>query len=264
VTTRTAQAIEFVLAEPATTVFATDFDGTVAAIVEDPTTARAADGVAESLVRIAAALQRVAIISGRPVAFLRDRLGDEVAVSCALFGRYGAEELRPDGSILRLGGGGELTAVVARLRQEAHSVDPRVLVEDKSNSVTLHWRSVPEAESALRELAGRQARESGLEMRGAKMSVELVHAGAPTKGSTVDRLLRETTTACCFVGDDVGDLDAFDALDRFASTAGRALRIAVASDEMPVELADRADLVVSGPSAAAALLSRLASALDAR
>lgn len=260
-TSRVARALEFILEEPSSTVFASDFDGTLAPISEDPTTASPEDGVAESLVTLATALQRVAIVSGRPAAFLRDRLGEDVARECALFGRYGAEQLQSDGSILTRDAGSALGDVVQRLRIACAEIDPRVLVEDKSGSVALHWRGAPYAEDAVRTLAARAALEAGLEVREGKMIVDLVRAGAPTKGSTISALLNETSTACCFVGDDVGDLDGFDALDRFESRGGHALRVAVASSELPKELADRADLIVPGPSATAAMLEKIATAL---
>ena len=64
--------------------------------------------------------------------------------------------------------------------------------------------------------------------------------------------------AVCFAGDDVGDLAAFDALDRLAGRGVCVLRVGVRSTEAPDELLARADLVVNGPEGAVALLERLA------
>ena len=62
----------------------------------------------------------------------------------------------------------------------------------------------------------------------------------------------------CFLGDDAGDLAAFDALDRMAAAGIYTLRVAaLAGPESPDELLRRADHVVLGPSGASALLERL-------
>nr|MBA3955769.1 trehalose-phosphatase [Acidimicrobiia bacterium] len=49
------------------------------------------------------------------------------------------------------------------------------------------------------------------------------------------------------------------ALDRLAATGIHTVRVAVGSDEAPVELMERADWVVDGPVGALALLEALAS-----
>jgi trehalose 6-phosphate phosphatase len=64
--------------------------------------------------------------------------------------------------------------------------------------------------------------------------------------------------AVAYVGDDRGDLPAYDALDRLASRGAATLRVAVAGAETPAELVDRADLVLDGPAAVVDLLRRLA------
>ncbi len=53
----------------------TDFDGTLAAIVDDPAAARPLDGVPALLDELADRYALVAVLSGRPVAFLQQLLG---------------------------------------------------------------------------------------------------------------------------------------------------------------------------------------------
>ena len=75
-----------------------DFDGTLAPIVDDPDTAAALPGTAELLATLAGRYAAVALVSGRPAAFLAGR----VAVPGLRYvGLYGMEEildgqLRPD------------------------------------------------------------------------------------------------------------------------------------------------------------------------
>jgi trehalose 6-phosphate phosphatase len=61
-----------------------------------------------------------------------------------------------------------------------------------------------------------------------------------------------------FLGDDVVDLAAFDALDALEADGVAVLRVAVSSDEAPAELLERADLVVEGVEGAVGWLSDLA------
>jgi trehalose 6-phosphate phosphatase len=89
------------------------------------------------------------------------------------------------------------------------------------------------------------------------MSVELHPPLHVDKGTVVVDLARVGGGPVCFVGDDVGDLTAFDALDRLASTGRPTLRVAVAGPETPDELLGRADVVVDGPVGAARLLAGL-------
>ena len=83
----------------------------------------------------------------------------------------------------------------------------------KGLSVTLHYREHPEAADAVRAWAEGQAARSGLELRTAKMSIELHPPVATDKGAVVMGLA-EGLDNVCFLGDDVGDLPAFAALDR--------------------------------------------------
>ena len=59
-------------------------------------------------------------------------------------------------------------------------------------------------------------------------------------------------------GDDVTDLDAFDALDALASegTLEHAIKVGVRSDEGPAAIVERADLVVDGVEGFAQVLGR--------
>jgi trehalose 6-phosphate phosphatase len=104
--------------------------------------------------------------------------------------------------------------------------------------------------------AGAAAARSGLELRTAKMSLELHPPVRVDKGSA---LVDEAAglEAVCFVGDDVGDLPAFDGLDRLAAEGVATVRVVVRSPETHPDLLARADVVVDGPEQAAGLLRTL-------
>jgi trehalose 6-phosphate phosphatase len=129
-------------------------------------------------------------------------------------------------------------------------------VEAKGLSITLHYRGAPEIAAEVADLGARLAERGGLEVRPAKMSVELHPPVATDKGTVVDRVA-SGTAAAMYLGDDRGDLPAFDGLDRVAVTGTHTLRGAVRSEEAPDELLRRADLVLDGPTAVLGLLRSL-------
>ncbi|GAC1589976.1 MAG: trehalose-phosphatase [Acidimicrobiales bacterium] len=194
----------------------------------------------------------VGVISGRPAGFLAEHL--DVA-GLARWGSYGLEWVGADGAVQEDPLASSWRATVSEVVEEAHRVAPAgVRVEDKGLSVTLHVREVPSAEPWVRTFARSWVTQTGLVQHDAKMSVELRPPLDIDKGTVVRRLLGEHFRSACFVGDDRGDLSAFDAL----AGADHAVRVAVRSPETPTELLDAADLVVDGPEGVLILLNVLA------
>jgi trehalose 6-phosphate phosphatase len=256
----------------------TDFDGTISPIVDRPDTAIALPGVTEVLVRLAARYARVAVISGRPVAYLVDRLsggrpgrerepielervglervGLEL-VGLELVGLYGLERLR-GGQVVELEEAGPWRAVVAAVADEARASAPAgVLVEPKGLTVTLHVRAAPEQARWVEEFAADQARRRGLAVHPGKLSVELRPPIEVDKG-TVVAALAEDLAAVCYLGDDRGDLPAFARLRELRARGVTTLGIAVLSAEAPPGLAEAADVTVDGPEGALEVLRLLA------
>jgi trehalose 6-phosphate phosphatase len=90
-----------------------------------------------------------------------------------------------------------------------------------------------------------------------------VPVGAPRKGDAVQLLVEgEDLEAVLFAGDDVGDLDAFAALDRLRAGGLWTCTVAAGGPDVAPAVTDAADLVVQGPAGVVALLGALADALD--
>jgi trehalose 6-phosphate phosphatase len=232
-----------------------DFDGTLAPIVDDPAAARPLDGTADLLATLADRYKVVGVVSGRPVSFLQPLLPANLVVS----GLYGLEVIE-GGRRTDHPHSGAWREVIEDVARCSHDRGPEgMVVETKGLSLTLHYRTHPELASAVQGWATQQATRSGLVYRPAKMSVELHPPIEADKGTAVEAMANKAAAAC-FVGDDVGDLTAYDALDRLAAQGVRTLRVAVGSDEASSELLRRADLVVDGPEAVVDLLKRLADA----
>ena len=249
-----AEALAPLLDDPGQAGVFSDFDGTLSAIVDDPAAACPIPGAADVLAALCSRFGRVGVISGRPAAFLLDHIG---STGVSLWGLHGLETVS-DGHVVPIEGAEPWVEVVAETADRAESdLRPAVEVERKSLSLTLHFRRVPDRAAAVRAWAEETAETTGLVVHSARMSYELRPPVPHGKGLVLERAA-EDLRAACFFGDDLGDADAFDALDRLAARGLATVRVAVASEEAPPELMDRADLTVDGPEGVLDLLRSLA------
>ena len=247
-----AEPLAELRADPARAGILLDFDGTLAHIVDDPDAARPVAGAVDVLTDLAARYGLVAVLSGRPVLFLEQHLPPSLVLS----GLYGLEVVR-DGRHHDHPLAGSWREVIDDVAMLARARGPAGMrVEPKGLSITLHYRTRPDLADEVLAWARAQAARSGLVARPAKMSVELHPPIEADKGTAVDQLAGDLR-AVLFIGDDVGDLPAFDALGRLAGSGVSVLRVAVDSAECPPELRDAADLVVDGPDGALELLVSL-------
>lgn len=183
-----------------------DFDGTLAPIVARSGDARVSPAVAERLARLSR-LRPVAIVTGRSIDDVRKRLGFEPRY---IVGSHGAEDHHDPQAAqthrLTLDG---LRAVLDLHRAGLEAVG--VQVEDKGQSVALHYRQARErrlALSALDELLA--GPDPSLRVFPGKMVLNVVPASAPDKAGAVMALVARSEADCAvFVGDDVNDEPVF-------------------------------------------------------
>jgi trehalose 6-phosphate phosphatase len=239
-----------------------DFDGSLAPIVDDPADARALPAAREALERLVPYLGRIAVVSGRPVAFLLDALAIDGVVYAGL---YGLERF-VDGEVVVDPRAVPWLDVMADVAADADAAFPDLLVEHKGRvAVTIHWRTATEAAAGVQAFAAGLARRYDLgEPLRSRMAVELRPPVPVDKGTVTAELVRDAAVAV-FAGDDAGDLLAFDVLTRLAESGevGHAVRIGVRSAEAPPGIFD-ADVLVDGPEGLAELLAALAAAVNAR
>ena len=240
-----------------------DFDGTLAAIVEDPTGARPLPGVPDLLAELAELFALVAVISGRPTAFLTEVLGAPPGVTLA--GLYGLERA------LHGPAHDHWATVIDAVVAEARATAPEgVYVEPKGLTVTLHWRRAPVHKDWVLAFAERQHAERGLVVHEGRHERELRPPVDVDKGTVVHALVAEhdarrraAARAAAAFGDDIGDLPAFAALDDLRAGDGAPLttvRVAAVDTESPAAVAAAADMSVPGATGAVALLRLLAAA----
>lgn len=252
-------ALEPLRARPERSALLFDFDGTLAPVVDDPAAAAADPDLLRLLDQLAARYRRVAVISGRPVAFLIDRL----PTSLWLSGLYGLEQRTDAGVALHpatTAWQGPVAAAAADLDALAGAGGPLAgsVVERKGASLTLHWRTAPHLERAAQRGASEVAARHGLTVRSAKASAELHPPVAVDKGTAVADLLDGCRSAL-FAGDDVGDVPAARAL-RAAEAEGRLERsvvVAVGGPEASAELLGEAHEVLERQDQVLALLAAL-------
>jgi trehalose 6-phosphate phosphatase len=246
---------------PARAALFVDFDGSLSPIVPDPAAARILPAAGDALVRLAGALARVVVVSGRPIAFLRNQVTDDRIV---LAGAYGLERLVA-GAVVVDERAQPFVAAVSDVAGAADAELPGVRVERKSAiAVSLHWREHPERGADASAWAQDAAARFGLEMLRGRLAVELRPPLPVDKGTVVAELAHGLSTAA-FAGDDAGDLPAFAKLRDLERTGDldHAVTIGVTSPESPPEIA-ASDVVVDGPAGFAALLTDMADAISAR
>ncbi|MDB5822939.1 MAG: otsB [Herminiimonas sp.] len=185
-----------------------DFDGTLSAIVPEPDRAHLTPEVYESLVKLSA-LTPVAILTGRSLEDIRPRLRFEPAY---LVGNHGLEGVP---------GCEESSAQYLTLcRRWEHAIrtalhddgfDPRVWVENKGYSLSVHYRDTPDphqTEGRLEHLFSQVAPEA--RVIAGKSVFSLLPPNAADKGSALQQLMRISAAPCViYVGDDVTDEDVF-------------------------------------------------------
>jgi trehalose 6-phosphate phosphatase len=243
--------------DPAGTLVAVDYDGTLAPIVADPAQAVPHPDAPAALSELARHGFRPAIVTGRPVTEvlrLGPGLGDVRGL--VIYGHYGLEKWI-DGRVTTPDEHPGVAPARTSVRALAASHEG-VTVEDKGHSVAVHTRNASDASAALAEIRpaiDTIGAEHDLEVVPGRFVLELRPAGVDKGGA-----LREVVSACgartvVFAGDDLGDLPAIAALRELPITG-----FVVCSDstETPAELRDAADLVVDGPAGVIALLHQLA------
>ena len=250
------------IAQPARSLIALDFDGTLAPIVDDPAAARATPAATAALRRLAPLAGTVAVITGRPAADAAEFAGVAAVPGVIVLGHYGRQRWER----------GELTGPAAPPGlAKARAGLPAVLaaagagegtwVEDKGDALAVHTRraAAPEAEldrlgGPLAALAGR----TGLVLEPGRLVLELRPPGADKGQAVRDLAAERKPAAILFCGDDLGDRAAFNAVRELRAEGTPGLLVCSGSAEVP-QLAAEADLVVGGPGGVVDLLDSLAS-----
>jgi trehalose 6-phosphate phosphatase len=231
-----------------------DFDGTLAPIADDPAQVWPAPGVVAAMADLSQLVGHVAIVSARPVDFLRTRFA-ELPREIDLYGLYGLEVYR-SGQTHTDPGALAWAPTMERLAERARAELPgEDTVEFKRLSVALHYRTAPQLGDQVQEWARAQARRFGLRTQSGRMVVELKPPGPRDKGTVIAEAIGAAGCAWYF-GDDLSDIKAFQALRARAAADPSffGVCVAVANPETGQELSAAADLTLDSPAALADFL----------
>ena len=232
-----------------------DYDGTLVPIRPTPEEAIADEATREALARLAATPgTAVAVVSGRPVAWLRDLVPAE---ELWLVGLHGLEIAAPHREVLPTIDLDAASAALEPLRYAAAEIAARregVRIEDKGATLALHTRQASRREAIGAADEMRRVAEGipGFEVMGGKEVVEARPTGI-SKGTAMLRLLRDAGgESAIYVGDDTTDEDAFAALEEAAS--GEAVTVRVGGEG---DAPTRARFTIASQDEVAELLRRL-------
>jgi trehalose 6-phosphate phosphatase len=270
-TTAGREGWEAIVADPAGAVIASDFDGTLSPLVEDPSRSRAADGALDALARLARSVGQVAIVTGRPALVateLSGVTGHAGLGQLVVLGHYGLERWEAaTGAVTS----DPVPAGVAVAREQLASVLAAAgwadaFVEDKESSLAVHTRRLADPAGALEALRGpltQLAESVELRLEPGNLVLELRPPGID-KGVAIRRLVESSgARSVLYAGDDLGDLAAFRALQEARADGLFAVLVAARSSGA-TELVDAADIVVDDPSGVVTVLTALSDAIAAR
>ncbi|MFN2462372.1 MAG: trehalose-phosphatase [Candidatus Dormibacteria bacterium] len=253
-----SEAVGRLSGDPRNWLVGLDFDGTLAAIVARPEDAAVDRDLLPSLERLQRAVGTVAVISGRPRSFLDTQLPGVLAL-----GSYGME-LPPGfshtGAPESFDGEAALDQLAAARRSLLERLPQGTRLESKPYGVVLHYRGADAGfdQGRALELMADVAREHHLELVRGRLVIELKPYGPTDKGRALAMLAeRLEASAVVFVGDDLGDIPAWEAT-RQMSERIPALSVGIASTEVPEEQMAICDLVLADRVQLAALLDAVA------
>jgi trehalose 6-phosphate phosphatase len=253
-----------------------DFDGVLSPIVAEPEEAHIHPEGPDTLVALADQVKAIAVITGRParqavVLGSLDEVGNRIAErghDLLVLGQYGNERWSAkDRRVLSPRPPKGLASFMLELPDllNAHGLSD-AHIEEKGLAVAVHTRRLADPAGAfetLEPVLRARAVKHGLVLEPGRFVLE-VRAPGMNKGEAVRQLQKELRAdAFMFVGDDLGDIEAFRAIMDLRTRGMLGLLVCSASKEQPA-LAELADVIVDGPDGVMELLREFTAAAARR
>jgi len=246
-----------------------DFDGTLSAMAPTPEAAHLHPDLVDILPVLAGQDLLFGIVTGRAVADVRAKLGLDDMLYVGNHGLEWVENGEYRAHPAGVAAEQAISQALEVIEQDLQAVDrdlSAMIFEDKRYSAAIHYRLVPDVESSEAEIAAitqRRADEFGLRMTTGKMEVELRPTAEVSKGSAVEELVASRgLKGVVFLGDDITDIDGFDAVTRLreAGTLAAGLSVGVISADAHPSIAEHADLTVRSVEDIVAILAGVVAA----
>lgn len=242
-----------------------DMDGTLSPIVPVPSDAQPTARNRTLLKQLAAQLPLVAVLSGRAVNDLRERVG---MLEIVYYGNHGFErwhnhqvEVVPEVSQY-------LPALQAVFEAANGILLPGMWVENKGATLSIHYRQTENPESSAQYLEPRLqslADQYQLRLFSGRRVFEIRPPIEIHKGTAFRALVSQyQLNAAVYLGDDTTDVDALRAARNLRETSHcYAVGVGVESPDMPPLVRETADILVSGVTGVEAFLAWLFNAVSA-
>ncbi len=248
-----------------------DFDGTLAPIVDDPDSAHIHPDAPGVLLELSSVVRAIAVVTGRPARKVLalgglDDVGREIGESgreLLVFGQYGFERWTSSSRrVVSPRPPQGLSGFLRELPQVLRDADASdAFVEDKGLAIAVHTRRLADPTGAFERLEPRLRDLASRHDMAVEPGRNVVEARSPgmDKGTVVRDLAKDLEAGgFLFAGDDLGDVEAFAAVEDLREQGLATLLVCSASDEESA-LVDRSDVVVKGPDGVLELLRRLVS-----
>jgi trehalose 6-phosphate phosphatase len=183
-----------------------DYDGTLAPIATTPAAARMRS-TTERLLARASRRYPCVVISGRMLSDISQRV-QEIPL-WYVFGNHGFEPVSPDTPPT-----GRTARWLATLREQLPA-QPGIVIEDKSHTLTIHYRAAPDREQAAAAIDRAVQTLTDARVVGGAEAVNVLPRDGANKGVALKRAMQLfACTTAIYVGDDATDEDAFRAVGR--------------------------------------------------
>lgn len=246
----------------------TDIDGTISEMAPAPNLALIDPGAIRSLETLARSLALVGVVTGRALSDAMRLTGQPDLLH---IGNHGYERVHL--GIQRSASGvtpylsGVAEAAEAVRSAAALDVDlAGVIVENKRFTASFHYRLASDADRAretIRRVIDPIAAAAGLSISGGKMVIELRPPLTVNKGVAIAEIAAEhELRGVVFFGDDITDIDGFDAVRAHRSASFHGLAVAIVTPDSNARVAESADTALCGVRECIEVLRRLAAALD--
>lgn len=193
-----------------------DVDGTLIEFADSPDAVRIDDALLGMVARLHQACGgALALVSGRSIADLDNRLG---SIRVPLAGQHGLERRSAAGRLRTHSATSAEKLLIRRSLEPAVARHPGLLLEDKGQTLALHYRQAPQLASYAHRLMHAAVEHSAdrLCLQKGKFVVEIKPRGFD-KGSAIEEFMAEPPfngRAPVFIGDDVTDELGFGTVNR--------------------------------------------------